>query len=71
MRDLILKRGFARAAPADAVDGDAAEAGGARRVRRAPLTDNEVVERGLGKLGMVCLEDLVHEIHRSPNSITY
>ena len=70
MRDLILKRGFARVAPAAAGDddGEAAaaaggEAGSARRVRRVALTDNEIVERGLGKVGMVCLEDLVHEIH--------
>ncbi len=70
MRDLILKPGFARAAPAAArdADGEAAaaaggEAGGARRVRRVALTDHEIVERGLGKVGMVCLEDLVHEIH--------
>merc|ERR1711981_376413 len=29
---------------------------------RIPLNDNAVVERGLGKYGIMCMEDLVHEI---------
>merc|ERR1712139_322765 len=29
---------------------------------RIPLNDNAVVEKGLGKYGIVCMEDLVHEI---------
>merc|ERR1712093_407078 len=29
---------------------------------RIPLNDNAVVEEGLGKFGIVCMEDLVHEI---------
>merc|ERR1711990_568445 len=29
---------------------------------RIPLNDNAVVEKGLGKHGIVCMEDLVHEI---------
>jgi large subunit ribosomal protein L7e len=31
--------------------------------QRLPLTDNAVVERGLGKYGIMCMEDLVHEIY--------
>merc|ERR1712227_367203 len=29
---------------------------------RIPLTDNAVVEKGLGKYGVTCMEDIVHEI---------
>merc|ERR1712054_49014 len=31
--------------------------------QRLPLNDNAVVERGLGKYGIMCMEDLVHEIY--------
>merc|ERR1719408_619525 len=31
--------------------------------QRIPLTDNAVVEKGLGKYGINCMEDLVHEIY--------
>jgi large subunit ribosomal protein L7e len=30
--------------------------------QRIPLSDNTVVEQALGKRGLVCIEDLVHEI---------
>merc|ERR1711934_1253793 len=30
--------------------------------QRIPLNDNAVVEKGLGKYGIMCMEDLVHEI---------
>jgi large subunit ribosomal protein L7e len=30
--------------------------------QRIPLTTNQVVEAGLGKLGIICVEDLIHEI---------
>merc|ERR1719333_1042461 len=30
--------------------------------QRLPLNDNAVVEQGLGKYGIMCMEDLVHEI---------
>jgi len=30
--------------------------------QRVPLSSNDVVEAGLGKCGIVCVEDLVHEI---------
>ncbi|XP_076068056.1 ribosomal protein L7 [Oratosquilla oratoria] len=30
--------------------------------RRIPLTHNEVIEQSLGKYGIICMEDLVHEI---------
>ncbi|WOL15605.1 hypothetical protein Cni_G24386 [Canna indica] len=29
---------------------------------RVPLTDNNVIEQALGKHGIICLEDIVHEI---------
>ncbi|XP_043917673.1 60S ribosomal protein L7-like 1 isoform X1 [Protopterus annectens] len=30
--------------------------------KRVPLTDNTLVEEHLGKFGIICLEDLIHEI---------
>ncbi|KAL9398576.1 hypothetical protein Peur_007537 [Populus x canadensis] len=30
--------------------------------QRIPLTDNSIVEQGLGKHGIICMEDLIHEI---------
>ncbi|KAI3876725.1 hypothetical protein MKX03_019208 [Papaver bracteatum] len=30
--------------------------------RRTALTDNSIIEQGLGKYGIICIEDLVHEI---------
>jgi len=30
---------------------------------RTPLTDNNVIEQALGKFGIICIEDLVHEIY--------
>jgi len=31
--------------------------------QRLPLTDNSVVEAALGKYGIICIEDLIHEIY--------
>merc|ERR1712094_98854 len=31
--------------------------------QRLPLNDNSVIEKALGKFGIVCMEDLVHEIY--------
>ncbi|XP_003745534.1 60S ribosomal protein L7 [Galendromus occidentalis] len=31
--------------------------------RRVPLVDNSIIEEKLGKYGLVCMEDLVHEIY--------
>lgn len=33
--------------------------------QRIPLTDNSIIEKHLGKHGIVCMEDLVHEIYTS------
>lgn len=33
--------------------------------QRIPITDNSVIEKHLGKYGIVCIEDLVHEIYTS------
>ncbi|XP_044495021.1 60S ribosomal protein L7-1-like [Mangifera indica] len=30
--------------------------------QRIPLTDNNIIEQTLGKYGMICIEDLIHEI---------
>ncbi|KAM7259447.1 hypothetical protein ACFE04_015188 [Oxalis oulophora] len=30
--------------------------------QRTALTDNSIVEKGLGKFGIICVEDLIHEI---------
>jgi large subunit ribosomal protein L7e len=31
--------------------------------QRIPLTDNSVIEGALGKYGIICMEDLIHEIY--------
>ncbi|KAL2866894.1 60S ribosomal uL30 domain-containing protein [Aspergillus lucknowensis] len=31
--------------------------------QRVPLTDNQIIEEHLGKFGIICLEDLIHEIY--------
>ncbi|CEL02336.1 ribosomal protein L30, ferredoxin-like fold domain-containing protein [Aspergillus pseudodeflectus] len=31
--------------------------------QRVPLTDNQIIEEHLGKFGIVCMEDLIHEIY--------
>ncbi|KAJ5622190.1 hypothetical protein N7528_005422 [Penicillium herquei] len=31
--------------------------------QRVPLTDNQIIEENLGKYGIVCMEDLIHEIY--------
>ncbi|CBX99769.1 60S ribosomal protein L7 [Plenodomus lingam] len=31
--------------------------------QRLPLTDNEIIEENLGKYGIICMEDLIHEIY--------
>ncbi|KAH7674734.1 large subunit ribosomal protein L7e protein [Dioscorea alata] len=30
--------------------------------QRAPLTENAIIEEALGKFGIICIEDLIHEI---------
>lgn len=30
--------------------------------QRIPITDNAVIEQELGKFGIICVEDLIHEI---------
>ncbi|KAK0508847.1 hypothetical protein JMJ35_009123 [Cladonia borealis] len=30
--------------------------------QRIPLTDNQIIEEQLGKFGIICMEDLIHEI---------
>ncbi|XP_029352337.1 60S ribosomal protein L7-like 1 [Echeneis naucrates] len=36
--------------------------------RKVPLTDNAFIEQHMGKHGIICLEDLIHEIHAVGNS---
>ncbi|ORY14774.1 ribosomal protein L30, ferredoxin-like fold domain-containing protein [Clohesyomyces aquaticus] len=31
--------------------------------QRIPLTDNEIIEKNLGQYGIICMEDLIHEIY--------
>ena len=33
------------------------------RGQRLPISDNSVIERSLGKYGIMCVEDLIHEIY--------
>lgn len=30
--------------------------------QRVPLSDNEIIEKELGKFGIICVEDLIHEL---------
>jgi 60S ribosomal protein uL30 len=32
------------------------------QLRRVPITSNEIIEESLGKYGIICMEDLIHEI---------
>lgn len=47
VRKLIYKRGYAKVS----------------NTERTPLTDNQMVENALGEYGIICLEDLIHEIY--------
>ena len=42
--------------------------------QRLPLTDNEIIEQNLGKYGIICMEDLIHEsrfhAHATKNECT-
>lgn len=31
--------------------------------KRIPLSDNAIVEKALGQYGIICMEDLIHEIY--------
>lgn len=33
------------------------------RGQRLPISDNSVIEQSLGKHGIMCVEDLIHEIY--------
>ncbi|KAK4547554.1 60S ribosomal protein L7 [Oleoguttula mirabilis] len=48
VRELIYKRGYAKSSPGK---------------QRIPLTDNAIIEQHLGEHGIVCMEDLIHEIY--------
>ncbi|KAF2715909.1 60S ribosomal protein L7 [Polychaeton citri CBS 116435] len=47
VRELVYKRGYAKTA----------------EKARVPLTDNAIIEEHLGKFGIVCMEDLIHEVY--------
>lgn len=51
VRELIYKRGYGKVKTASN-----------SYPQRIPLTDNAVIEENLGQYGIVCMEDLVHEI---------
>ncbi|KAG8461451.1 hypothetical protein KFE25_001055 [Diacronema lutheri] len=48
VKELIYKRGYGKVGPGK---------------DRIALTDNAIIEEGLGKHGIICTEDLIHEIH--------
>ncbi|XP_029004207.1 60S ribosomal protein L7 [Betta splendens] len=39
--------------------------------QRIPLTDNSLVENSLGKCGIICVEDLIHEIYTVGKNFKY
>jgi large subunit ribosomal protein L7e len=50
VRELIYKRGFASVVSRG-------------QKQRIPISDNSVIEATLGPLGIICVEDLIHEIY--------
>lgn len=52
VRELVYKRGYGKVKTTPAA-----------YPQRIPLADNAVVEENLGKFGIVCMEDLIHEIY--------
>lgn len=50
VKELIYKRGFGKVGRQGAWT-------------RTPLSDNRIIEEALGKHDIICMEDLVHEIH--------
>jgi len=53
VRELLLKRGYIR-------DYDAVQ--GTKASKPIPLMDNTLIEKHLGSVGVICVEDVVHEI---------
>lgn len=39
--------------------------------QRIPITNNEMIEKKLGKYGIICTEDLVHCIYRADRRFKY
>ncbi|XP_048728376.1 60S ribosomal protein L7-like [Ostrea edulis] len=39
--------------------------------QRIPLTDNSIIEKQLGRYGIICMEDLIHEIYTVGPSFKY
>ncbi|VVT48739.1 60S ribosomal uL30 domain-containing protein [Magnusiomyces paraingens] len=49
VRTLIYKRGYTKASEGE--------------TGRVPITDNTIIEEALGDYGIICMEDLIHEIY--------
>ncbi|XP_016126489.1 60S ribosomal protein L7-like [Sinocyclocheilus rhinocerous] len=41
------------------------------RKQRIPLTDNSLIEKSLGRCGIICVEDLIHEIYTVGKNFKY
>lgn len=52
VRDLIYKRGYGKV-----------KSSKSSYPQRIPLSDNAIIEEHLGQYGIVCMEDLIHEIY--------
>lgn len=39
--------------------------------QRIPITNNEMIEKKLGKYGIICVEDLVHCLYRADRRFKY
>ena len=52
VRELIYKRGYGKV-----------KTSAHSFPQRIALTDNQIVEEHLGKYGIICMEDLIHEIY--------
>lgn len=39
--------------------------------KRTPITSNDLIENSLGRFGMICVEDLIHEIFTVGRNFRY
>ena len=56
-QELMNRRGYVKVAGEQQTDGS-----GADKTERVPLSDNVIVEKVLGDLGVICVEDVVDAI---------
>merc|ERR1711957_982875 len=56
INDLVYKRGFGKVSKQGLQNGRVSK-------QRVPLTENKVISESLAKHDVICVEDVIHEIH--------